>query len=296
MGVVCNACGTEYVFDLSTVSTERTLRFRCHACRHRFSLSPERLKALKAAMYQEPPETQDIPSGLLLRRGEHVFLVKDLATLQRWIVQRRVYPTDLLSIGDGRWEPVNERSELRLFFELLNQANGREIVVPGMTDIGFEPPSEEASIITRNVLDSITEEIPLSRPITTEGLGPPAFTFSQEPTEDATGAGPLPITTASAPHEDDETEGSLDNEPELTPIEVPKPLSIDLNADLSPPMSEEEAFFRQETVEDLELDAAEPHDRLKRRRERRVRRWPGRGAVQRRTEERAAAVAAGQTF
>ena len=95
MGVVCNACGTEYVFDLTKVSARRSLRFRCHACGHRFSLSPDRIAVLKEAqLAAEAPAALDEPTGLLLRRGDHVFHVKDLATLQRWIVERRVLRTN----------------------------------------------------------------------------------------------------------------------------------------------------------------------------------------------------------
>ena len=192
MGVVCNACGTEYEFALpaSAGSARRPRRFRCVSCGHRFILTPERLSALARSQEAGPAEPV-AAGGMLLRRRKHVYHVKDLATLQRWIVERRTQREDLLSTGDGRWERLDARQELELFFDLVDQAEGKEVIVPGMTDIGFDPPSEEVpSVILSSPLhtEGHTEET-VDAPVHT--TPPPVAAPAPEP-EPAAAPAPAP--------------------------------------------------------------------------------------------------------
>jgi len=60
-------------------------------------------------------------SSLFLAQGDRVYKVKDIATLQRWIVEKRVLPADRISADGKSWDVVSERVELRPFFALIDQ-------------------------------------------------------------------------------------------------------------------------------------------------------------------------------
>ncbi|MEL6344007.1 MAG: tetratricopeptide repeat protein [Myxococcota bacterium] len=259
MGVVCNACGTEYAFDLTAVAkSRRSLRFRCTSCGHRFTLSPERVAALvESQATAAEPQTP----GLLLRHGARVYHVKDQATLQRWIVERRIQRSDQISMGDGEWLRADTQPELAAFFALVDEADGREVVVPGVTDVGFEAPSDQPPIAAsaENVVDTWTTQ-ELERPIL-----PAPLALSREPTptplpaepadSDLIEPSPLPISASGGPGSSPSMNEPawLDRDPELTPIEQPLPLaneksSVDLTA-------VDEAFFDMDAdLEELPID------------------------------------------
>ena len=54
---------------------------------------------------------------VLLRQDGVSYHVPDVATLQRWIVERRVLPTDELDFGGGQWVQAGDRPDLASFFE-----------------------------------------------------------------------------------------------------------------------------------------------------------------------------------
>lgn len=67
------------------------------------------------------PEGAARAGGLFLAQGDRIYKVKDHATLQRWIVEKRVLPTDRLSLDGKSWEVVSSRADLRPFFAVLDQ-------------------------------------------------------------------------------------------------------------------------------------------------------------------------------
>jgi hypothetical protein len=69
---------------------------------------PSRRGSLTSAAASEPPDR-------VLIDGRD-FLVPDLGTLQRWILEERVRPDDLCARGNGPWGPLHARPELALFF------------------------------------------------------------------------------------------------------------------------------------------------------------------------------------
>lgn len=58
---------------------------------------------------------------LFLAQGDRIYKVKDSATLQRWVVEKRVLPQDRLSRDGKTWEVVSTIPELRPFFAVLEQ-------------------------------------------------------------------------------------------------------------------------------------------------------------------------------
>ena len=71
-----------------------------------------------------PAEPKMAPPGggrLFLAQGDRIYKVKDIATLQRWVVEKRVLPNDRLSKDGKTWEVVKAVAELRPFFAVLDQ-------------------------------------------------------------------------------------------------------------------------------------------------------------------------------
>lgn len=70
---------------------------------------------------RDPSPGKGKSGRLFLAQGDRIYKVKDSATLQRWVVEKRVLPQDRLSRDGKTWEVVNTIPELRPFFAVLEQ-------------------------------------------------------------------------------------------------------------------------------------------------------------------------------
>lgn len=139
MLIVCDNCGAEYEIDveedaLSTLPG-RGLRFRCSACGHTFSIGEDAAQSGSSSLsgeFGDPPDADDTPPPMLLKQEGKVYQVDDIATLQRWIVERRVLREDLISLGGLKWEPVGVRRELQVFFHLVEHSERATLSGPGV--------------------------------------------------------------------------------------------------------------------------------------------------------------------
>ncbi|MCK6507845.1 zinc-ribbon domain-containing protein [Myxococcota bacterium] len=128
MLIVCDNCGAEYEVDVDDdvgSAPGRGLRFRCNACGHTFSISDDSAHSSELGSDgagASAPSGESGPPPMLLKQEGKVYQVEDVATLQRWIVERRVLREDLLSIGGLKWEPVGGRRDLQIFFHLVEHA------------------------------------------------------------------------------------------------------------------------------------------------------------------------------
>ncbi|MCO4771087.1 MAG: zinc-ribbon domain-containing protein [Deltaproteobacteria bacterium] len=68
-----------------------------------------------------PPPLKAGGGRLFLAQGDRIYKVKDIATLQRWVVEKRVLPADRLSRDGKSWDVVSSVAELRPFFTVLDQ-------------------------------------------------------------------------------------------------------------------------------------------------------------------------------
>jgi outer membrane biosynthesis protein TonB len=72
------------------------------------------------------PNNPDGSPPVYLKQEGKVYLVRDWATVQRWIMERRVEREDLVSEGGVRWEPIGTRPELGSFFAAVEQLEAVE--------------------------------------------------------------------------------------------------------------------------------------------------------------------------
>ncbi len=191
MNITCESCRAEHELELPSwvLSSGRPFRFRCSACGHSQMVDPPTALALSpdvatpAALRQtrtaapsapsaptRPPEPAPQPEpppedrNVYLRQDGKVYLVKDWATLQRWIMERRVGRDDEVSEGGVFWEAVGGRPELGSFFFAIEQLEAFEAHTGGSprADGGPERRVHGATGLAR--LDDDTEGVPMGLP------------------------------------------------------------------------------------------------------------------------------------
>lgn len=116
MDVRCDKCGTEYEFDDDKV-TPQGVNVKCTSCGHVFRV------AQVTALRKEPQAPPGIGQGeWMIRQGAgNVFRFKELTTLQKWIVERKVARDDEISKTGQTWKRLGNIAELATFFQVVDQ-------------------------------------------------------------------------------------------------------------------------------------------------------------------------------
>lgn len=229
MYIECDNCSAGFELELPPAAFElgRNLKFRCTSCGHSFlvveggAVVDSVVLAGPEPAEREPPSVTTVeedgagaaqlpPVSPAPRPMEHVLLrqegtaynVPDLATLQRWVVERRVGPEDELDFGDKEWVRAIDHPELQPFFEVVEQAE---------TASGSLEPVEPGP-------DSTDAEARPSPPDPTDpdhpgGLSPGES--SPEPAADAASPEGPPAQEAVAPEPDAPAEGAHQSEDAL---------------------------------------------------------------------------------
>ncbi len=111
MDVRCERCRTEYEFDDERI-TEAGVTVKCTACGHVFRVK----KAARPAPIESTKEWK------VRQRNGNVFSFKELATLQKWIVERSVRRDDEISLKGESWKRLGDVAELASFFQIVDEA------------------------------------------------------------------------------------------------------------------------------------------------------------------------------
>lgn len=179
MDIVCDSCGAAHHIDPPAwvVASGRAFRFRCSACGHSQMVQPTtatgnpirpREAAPPAPAPSSATEPKDDAAPVYLKQDGKVYLVRDWATLQRWIMERRVGREDLVSEGGVRWEPVGSRADLGTFFAAIEQPAEAEDprVGPGTRALPFEDGADTNSgpDAWSPGGDDLTDGVPLGLP------------------------------------------------------------------------------------------------------------------------------------
>jgi predicted Zn finger-like uncharacterized protein len=146
MDVRCDRCQTEYELDDESVAGAGA-SVQCTTCGHTFVVS----RAGSVTMSTTPPSglghsdvtapsvrlpqtspgmtgaassaSPAVPEWVLATEEGQTHRLRDLTTLQKWVVERRVSRADRVSYRGGAWRPLGDVEELRPFFDVVDQAD-----------------------------------------------------------------------------------------------------------------------------------------------------------------------------
>src|SRR4051812_911079 len=136
MDVRCERCKTEYEFDDARI-TEAGVTVKCTTCGHVFKVKKKALVVTVPVKGDEavgaPPATSAAPiasptTGEKSREWKvkqsngNVFTFKELTTLQKWIVERKVSRDDEISLTGESWKRLGNIAELASFFQVVEEA------------------------------------------------------------------------------------------------------------------------------------------------------------------------------
>src|SRR3954471_6591714 len=137
MDVRCSKCGTEYEFDDAKV-TAAGVTVKCTSCGHVFkvkrdesgSMAPSPSTSFGGSFGQVGPSSMNpqstfakgIDGGewMVKRVDGQGFRFKELTTLQKWIVERKVGRDDEISKTGKTWKKLGEIAELASFFQVVD--------------------------------------------------------------------------------------------------------------------------------------------------------------------------------
>jgi predicted Zn finger-like uncharacterized protein len=119
--VHCERCGTSYSLDESRLG-EGGARVRCARCGHVFLVPKSEVKP--KASPESPPTVAPPPAGAEPRRREwrvrqrdgSLASLRELTTLQRWIVEGKLAREDEVGLDGENWRRLGSISDLETFF------------------------------------------------------------------------------------------------------------------------------------------------------------------------------------
>ena len=131
MDVRCERCKTEYDFDDARI-TEAGVTVKCTTCGHVFKVKK---KAVVVTVAVNPGYGPSAPASLtssvpdrprewkVRQSNGNVFTFRELTTLQKWIVERKVTRGDEISLTGETWKTLGQIAELSSFFQLVDEAD-----------------------------------------------------------------------------------------------------------------------------------------------------------------------------
>jgi len=167
MDVACEKCKENYEFDDSRI-TEAGVTVKCTTCGHVFKV---KRRAPVVTMSVNPPDGQmsvspasatappfgagtfvpSVPGATPAPRDKewkvrqangNVFQFRELTTLQKWIVERKVSRDDEISLNGDTWKRLGNIAELASFFQVVDEAQkGQQLqALQSAGALGYVPP------------------------------------------------------------------------------------------------------------------------------------------------------------
>jgi predicted Zn finger-like uncharacterized protein len=250
MDVRCAHCGTEYEFDEDKVPAGG-VTVKCTDCGHIF-------KVAKAVAAPETPAALSDSSPraekwMVRQTSGNLFEFKELTTLQKWIVERKVSRGDEISRTGDNWKRLGDIAELASFFQVVDAAVAAERMnsSPGM---GIPVP-QDRDVPQTQTLPNVPE---------------PAAPPTREPSPVPAGpAGPAPATPAAAPPADLSPPGAGPSGGLRTRDAVPAVGPAELGRAALERGVDDRAFFRSEAGMD-QLEDDDPVAQWQRSKKRRL--------------------------
>ena len=179
MDVKCDQCQTEYEFERERVPQEG-LSVKCSHCGHVFMV------------YRQGGENKGEVWRVRQPNGS-VFEFKELTTLQRWIVERKVSRSDEISKSGKNWKRLGDIAELATFFQVVDQAASSSPAAPVQPVALSHPVSPPAP--AANYVSAVS---PLAPPIAAPQQAPPAPPQSPAPAPNSIAHAGEPAFTQSS--------------------------------------------------------------------------------------------------
>ena len=127
MDVRCDRCETEYELD-DAIVTDAGASVQCTTCGHTFIVTRRPSSPLHQMGLTPPSGTKDlgdpaVPEWTFSTDDGKVHRFRDLTTLQKWIVERKVGRTERISRSGGPWLSLGDVAELTPFFNVVDEAD-----------------------------------------------------------------------------------------------------------------------------------------------------------------------------
>ncbi|MBN2497310.1 MAG: zinc-ribbon domain-containing protein [Deltaproteobacteria bacterium] len=187
MDVKCERCGTEYEFEENRV-TEEGVTVKCSTCGHLFKIRKKSFVLTEPVVLGKKEGEASGKNWMVRRVDGSILSFKELTTLQKWIVERKVTREAEISKSGETWKRLGTIAELASFFEVVDQAS--------------QPPPPAANTLPM------------------PGAVPPGVHVSHTPVPGVPMAQPMPVAPQMTP-----APTSMPV-PTPTPVSVPTPAPI----------------------------------------------------------------------
>jgi predicted Zn finger-like uncharacterized protein len=132
MDVSCPRCKTDYEFDDARVP-DAGVTVKCTQCSHVFRVRKKSVPSSPSIMPPPQKPGDETEPGLprhasatrewkVRQPSGNVFSFKELTTLQKWIVERKVSRDDEISLTGEAWKRLGNIAELASFFQIVDDA------------------------------------------------------------------------------------------------------------------------------------------------------------------------------
>lgn len=158
MDVRCERCKTEYEFDDARI-TEAGVTVKCTTCGHVFKVKKKALvvtvpvkgdeaQGATPANAAAPQAAGEKPREWKVRQANgNVFNFKELTTLQKWIVERKVARDDEISLTGESWKRLGNIAELASFFQVVEDAQKFSVMQSGPQPSYAPPPQQATQVV-----------------------------------------------------------------------------------------------------------------------------------------------------
>ncbi|MBI5511250.1 MAG: zinc-ribbon domain-containing protein [Deltaproteobacteria bacterium] len=123
MDVRCERCNSEYEFEDARVP-DTGLSVKCSTCGNVF-------RVFRAGSAFGPAATGVAQDWTIRQVNGNVFTFRELTTLQRWIVERKVSRDDVISKTGKQWKRLGDIAELATFFQVVEAQPLPQAPIPG---------------------------------------------------------------------------------------------------------------------------------------------------------------------
>lgn len=118
MDVRCEQCGTEYEFDDDRLGRE-SVTVKCASCGHVFKVRKEEPSETARPAAAAAEKARKGGLWMVRQANGNVLTFKELTTLQKWIVERKVTREDEISKSGETWKRLGQIAELASFFQAV---------------------------------------------------------------------------------------------------------------------------------------------------------------------------------